>query len=76
MDAPGRPHVRIYAGDIYIERVPNAWVCVVSEADWKLMDEPARNYMISKALKKGLDCSLPLPKTGAPPEEEPRSPIE
>lgn len=73
MDAPGRPHVRIFSGEIYIERVPNAWVYVTSHDEWIELDERERNFLIVRAIKKELDGPLPLPKTGAPPEEEPRS---
>lgn len=71
MEAPGQPHVRIYNGEIYVERVPNAWVYVGTAEDWKLWDEPARKYMTSKALTKGLDSVLPSPKTSGPTELPP-----
>jgi hypothetical protein len=71
MDAPGRPHVRVFHGDIYIERVPNAWVLVVAYAEWQTLNEPERNYMISKAIKTGLDSTLPSPQNSSPTELPP-----
>lgn len=59
MEAPEKRHVRIWRDEIYIERVPNAWVMVCQKADWDTYDEPARHYMIAKALKTALDFSLP-----------------
>lgn len=70
MDAPDKPHVRVYHGDIYIERAPSAWVMVVSAADWNTLNDPERNYMISKALKMGLDCLLPNPRPSEIPPIE------
>lgn len=62
MDAPGRPHVRIHEGFVYVERVPNYWVQVCLLDDYETMDDPARNFMISKAVKKAWDTQLP-PRT-------------
>lgn len=71
MDAPGRPHVRINDGYVFIERVPNAWVQVCLVDDWQTMNNHERNYLIEKALKHGRDTELPT-KEG-PDETFPRS---
>ena len=68
MIAPGRPHVRIWRGDVYIERVPNSWVLVSSKDEYDHWDDPAREYMIAKALKHGLDFDLPV-KSGKDSDE-------
>lgn len=69
MDAAGRPHVRIWRGDVYIERVPNAWLLVGTKADYDEWDDPAREFMIAKALKNGLDFELPI-KSGKDADNE------
>lgn len=59
MNKPGRPHVRIHEGFVYIERVPNAWVQVLDLETWKTLTVQECVYMIDKALKKGHDIELP-----------------
>lgn len=59
MEQPGLSHVRIWRGDVYIERVPNAWVCVCATEDYETLNDHERQFMIDKALKKGLDSPLP-----------------
>ena len=71
MESPERPHVRVFKQDIYVERVPNAWVFVAKVDDWNAWDDVARRYMTNKALVKGLDCVLPPPETSGPTELPP-----
>jgi hypothetical protein len=59
LNAPGRPHVKIHEGFVYIERVPNAWVQVLDVDTWKTLIDHEREFMVSKALKKGWDTQLP-----------------
>jgi hypothetical protein len=58
VEAPGRPHVRVHKGYVWIERAPNAWVQVVHIEEWRTLNEPEQNYMIEKALKSAPDCEL------------------
>lgn len=59
MEQPGRPHVRIQDGFVFIERVPNAWVQVLDLETWKTLLDHECEFMIDKALKKGHDIELP-----------------
>jgi hypothetical protein len=59
MDAPEKRHVRIWRDEIYIERVPSAWVMVCTKPEWDALTEIDRNFLISRALQKGLDFELP-----------------
>lgn len=53
------PHVRIWKGDVYVERVPNYWVLVCSTKEYSESSEEDRKYLLSKALKTHLDFVLP-----------------
>lgn len=59
MDRPDVPHVRVFEGAVWVERVPNYWVQVCDAALYKTFTAPECQYMISKAIKHGLEKSLP-----------------
>lgn len=59
MNMPGVPHVRIYEGDVYIERVPSAWVKITSAEIWKTLQPHLQNYVVQQALKHAPDRQLP-----------------
>jgi hypothetical protein len=62
VEDPGKPHVRLYVGFVYVERVPNYWVQVCPIDVYETLDMRERKYLISKALKKGHDTILPSPR--------------
>lgn len=53
MVAPEIPHVRLIDGQVYVERVPNAWVLVCSRETYDKLSDPGRVALIAWAVLRG-----------------------